>query len=248
MKSIIKLNAEAVRFREKAGYSNREPIDIEAVVLRMKNYSIVRLEMSQNISGMCIIDEKSKLIAINSSMSIGRQRFTMAHELYHLEIENLREGKICSAALHDSKTDSEKEADLFASFLLMPYDGLEWYVENYNITKWYLRNIIELSQFYKMSYMATLFRLKQENRITANEFEVFKKQNIKTATQKYGYDVSLYNSSVEKDKWITLGEYPRMLEEKRNMIPESLFQQFCFDSFREDIINENVEKEVIIND
>ena len=87
MKTDIQLNSEAVRFREKVGYSNREPIDVESVVLKMENYTLVKLELSNNISGMCIVDENSKVIAINSSMSVGRQRFTIAHELYHLEME-----------------------------------------------------------------------------------------------------------------------------------------------------------------
>ena len=179
MKTDIQLNSEAVRFREKVGYSNREPIDVESVVLKMENYTLVKLELSNNISGMCIVDENSKVIAINSSMSVGRQRFTIAHELYHLEMEQLKEGKVCPTGIYENRAETEKEADMFATFLLMPYDGLEWYIDKFDILEWNLKNIIDLSQFYKLSYMAVLFRLKYEGRITAEEFEQLKNINVK---------------------------------------------------------------------
>lgn len=38
--------------------------------------------MSKNVSGICY--KSVRLIAINSSLSYGRVRFTLAHELYHL--------------------------------------------------------------------------------------------------------------------------------------------------------------------
>ena len=248
MKSVIQLNSEAVRFREKMGYSNREPIDIQNIILKLENYTLVKLEFSEHISGMCVLDGDSKTIAINSSMSVGRQRFTMAHEIYHLEIEHISEGKICPSGIYDNRSDSEKEADMFASFLLMPYDGLTWYIDKFQIAEWNIRNIIALSQFYQMSYMAVLFRLQHEDRITLEEYEKLKKVNVRSEAIRYGYDVFLYNSSPETDKWITLGEYPRLLEEKRRMIPESLFGQFCREGFREDIENGQIKEGVVLND
>lgn len=248
MKTDIQLNSEAVRFREKVGYSNREPIDVESVVLKMENYTLVKLELSNNISGMCIVDENSKVIAINSSMSVGRQRFTIAHELYHLEMEQLKEGKVCPTGIYENRAETEKEADMFATFLLMPYDGLEWYIDKFDILEWNLKNIIDLSQFYKLSYMAVLFRLKYEGRITAEEFEQFKNINVKNQALKYGYDISLYNSSQEDERWITLGEYPRILEEKRNTIPESLYKQFCKEGFRNVVEQGELEEGDGLND
>ena len=248
MKTDIQLNSEAVRFRQKVGYSNREPIDVESIVLTMANYTLVKLDLSNNISGMCIVDEASKVIAINSAMSIGRQRYTIAHELYHLEIEQLTEGKVCPTGIYDNRTENEKEADMFASFLLMPYDGLEWYVEKFHILEWNLKNIIDLSQFYKLSYMAVLFRLKYEGRITAEELEQLKNINVKNQALKYGYDISLYNSSQEDERWITLGEYPRILEEKRYAIPESLYRQFCKEGFRDAVEQGKLEEGDGLND
>ena len=52
------------------------------------------------------------LIGINSNMSIGRQNFTLAHELYHLLYEeNKNNFVICD---YSSESDSEIEANIFA--------------------------------------------------------------------------------------------------------------------------------------
>lgn len=248
MKQNIQLNADAIRFREKVGYSNREPIDIESVVLKMKNYTIVKLELPKTISGMCIVDETSKLIAINSTQTLGRQRYSIAHELYHSEIEKLTEGMVCLANGYDSKSNSEREAEQFASYLLMPYDGLEWYIDKYDIMEWDVKEIIGLSQYYKMSYMSVLRRLFTEGKISATQFECFGKVSVRNEAMKYGYDTTLYHPSAEDMAWITLGEYPRMLEEKRNILPESLFHQFCNEAFREDMKNNYWEGGEVVND
>ena len=73
------------------------------------------------------------LIGINSNMSIGRQNFTLAHELYHLLYEeNKNNFVICD---YSSESESEIEANIFASYLLIPYEGLKRYAKNMNISK-----------------------------------------------------------------------------------------------------------------
>jgi len=248
MKQNIQLNADAVRFREKVGYGNREPIDIESVVLKMKGYTIVKLELPEKISGMCIIDDDSKIIAINSTQTVGRQRYSLAHELYHLEIERLTNGMVCLSNGYDSKSDSEKEAEQFASYLLMPYDGLEWYIEKYGVTEWDLKSIIELSQFYKMSFISVLRRLVGDGKIDTATYDEYSKISVRKEALRYGYDVSLYYPAVEEGEWTTLGEYPRLLESKREIIPESLFYQFCNEAFREDMKNSYYEEGDVMND
>ena len=248
MKQNIQLNADAIRFREKVGYSNREPIDIESVILKMEDYTLVKLELPEKISGMCIIDDSSKLIAINSQQTVGRQRYSIAHELYHLEIEKLTKGTVCLSNGYDSKSDSEREAEQFASYLLMPYDGLEWYIDKYGVDVWDAKAVIELSQFYKMSYLSVLRRLRMDCKIDEAEFENLSKVSVRNEAVKYGYDIALYYPTSAEASWITLGEYPRALEEKRSVLPESLFHQFCNEAFREDMKNYNEEGSEIVND
>lgn len=70
--------------RQHFGEDINSPTDIFALVTTIEKLTLVRYPMSDNLSGMCIKADGSRVIAINSKMSLGRQRFSLAHELYHL--------------------------------------------------------------------------------------------------------------------------------------------------------------------
>lgn len=250
MRTDLQLNAEAVKFREKFGYSNREPMDIKSVILSQDEYTLIKLPLSSNISGICIKDNGSKYIALNSNMSIGRQRFTAAHELYHLEIEKEGTGKICHMGIYDSKNDSEREADKFASYLLMPYDGLEWFVDAYQIKEWSVKHIIELSQYYQMSYLAVLFRLEMDGRITKQQHAKLTEVNIRKEAAQYGVDTTLYERTPVDEAEYTYGEYPRLLTEVQaeGLISDGLYAQYCREGFRAIDYNSDKENGVVMND
>ena len=135
------------------------------------------------------------LIGINSNMSIGRQNFTLAHELYHLLYEeNKNNFVICD---YSSESESEIEANIFASYLLIPYEGLKRYVKNMNISKWSLDDVIAAEQYYQISHMALLFRLVEQNFI--NEEESLEFQNVKISHEArirgFNDDLYYYNYS-----------------------------------------------------
>ena len=108
MRDKIKLNSFAVELRRDWDLNPYSPIDLFSIVLsKLPDLTILFYPMSDSTSGMCIkningikINESKKkvdssdddycedmIICINSNMSKGRQRFTLAHELYHLLFE-----------------------------------------------------------------------------------------------------------------------------------------------------------------
>ena len=248
LKSDIQLNAEAVKFREKKGHSNKEPLNIFSLLLSEKNYTLIKTKLSSNISGMCIRDDETYFIALNSAMSLGRQRFTLAHELYHLEIEGLNEGCICGSSLYDAKSVQEKEADIFASFLLMPYDGLEWYIESNQIKKWTVYEVIRLSVFFGISYLATICRLEREGRIDKKQASELKEYNVCGEAVKYGLDPKLYYSTDEEFQ--VMGDYPRRLEicKEKGIMKQGLYNQYIREGNLDDKKYPEMERGVILND
>lgn len=172
MKSNRKLNSYDVNLREKWGLNPNGPLDITPIVLpNLPNLTILYIPFSQTTSGMCIKDENNEIIGINSTHSKGRQRFTVAHELYHLLIENnINKPILCNA--HNRNT-SEIEADKFASYLLMTEEGLDKYCEMMNINEWNLTNIISVEQYFQISHQALLIRLKNNRSISKKEYEYF---------------------------------------------------------------------------
>ena len=175
------------------------------------------------------------LIGINSNMSIGRQNFTLAHELYHLLYEeNKNNFVICD---YSSESESEIEANIFASYLLIPYEGLKRYVKNMNISKWSLDDVIAAEQYYQISHMALLFRLVEQNFITEEESLEFQNVKISHEARIRGFNDDLYYPSPEDRKYFSLGNYVKSVGKaySSNKISVGKKDEFLLDGFRGDL-------------
>ena len=175
------------------------------------------------------------LIGINSNMSIGRQNFTLAHELYHLLYEeNKNNFVICD---YSSESDSEIEANIFASYLLIPYEGLKRYAKNRNISKWTLDDVIAAEQYYQISHMALLFRLVEQNFITEEESEEFQNVKISHEARIRGFNDDLYYPSPEDRKYFSLGNYVKSVVKaySSNKISVGKKDELLLDGFRGDL-------------
>lgn len=81
--------------------------------------------------GVLIYKKSDSIVSINKNRRVTRQRFTAAHELGHIELHaNLSEAEFL-CPLSGNKSNIEKEADKFASYLLMPDDELKKLIEKY---------------------------------------------------------------------------------------------------------------------
>lgn len=103
------------------------PIDVEQIAER-EGATVVRQDLDSNLSGMLFRDSGRRVIGINSSQPLTRQRFTVAHEIAHLLLHKGRP-MIVDTSIRVNKrdhissmaTDTEEiEANAFAAELLMP--------------------------------------------------------------------------------------------------------------------------------
>lgn len=200
---------------------------------------------------MCFIDAGSKIIVINNSMSLGRQRYTIAHELYHIEIEHQEKGVICKSVLdaenkNVASTDSEREADRFASYFLLPYEALEWFIDKNNISAWKLSYVVKLSQLYQMSYRSILYRLHQEKLISDVLYHKWLNMSIVDVLHAEGADMQLYKIHQDEPEE-SFGEYGRLLESLKasNRISGSLYRQFADEGLRDESDN-NIWKDGVV--
>ena len=148
----------------------------------------------------------------------------------------------------DDKTDSEKEADMFAGYLLMPYDTLFQYAKKFD--GWTLNKIIDLEQLYMISHMALLFRLEKDGFVSANSMSPFKDIKISREAAKLGYGKELYLPSLEGKQYFTTGEYVSKVEKLSEMglISEGKKEELLLDGFRADIVFNLDEEEGYPND
>ena len=263
MRDKIKLNSLAVELRRDWDLNPYSPIDLFSIVLsKLPDLTILFYPMSDNTSGMCIkningidlnqlkgnepINEKysfnddestsnDMVICINSNMSKGRQRFTLAHELYHLLFEEDKKDIIICETSNDD--DSEKEANIFASYLIMTYEGLERYAKTNNLSEWSLEEIIRAEQYFQISHHAMLFRLREHEFISLDECIKLRSVEIGYNARINGFSDSLYTPSNAEEKYFSLGKYIGLVEKafNENKISPGKRDELLLDAFRSDL-------------
>ena len=203
--SVI-LQKKANLFRERNGISGSEAIRIKSLLLKLNVFTLFR-PLTEAFSGMSLkINENAKFILVNSNHSIGRQHFTIAHELYHLFIQEKFEIHQCKTGLFDLKNKEEYNADYFASCLLMPESGIQEMIPDaeLNKKKISLQTVLKLEQYFSVSHSSMLLRLKMLGLIDIKTFECFKTLKITETAQQYGYETSLYKDG---NKNVIVGDY-----------------------------------------
>ena len=133
------------------------PVPIEKVAELFSLPIIYYPKFPNSVSGVIIKDEDLYAIGVNESHPKVRQRFTIAHELGHY-IMGHDENKILDDSF-DKDTDKEREANGFASEILMPYEILKADIEKKP------HDIPSLARKYEVSEQAMAIRLLESNLI-----------------------------------------------------------------------------------
>ena len=240
MKEKIELNGEAISLRKAFGEGMDSPIDIFSLIHNNDDLTILFYPMSSRVSGMCIKDGKNKIIGVNSSSTYGRQRFTIAHELYHLFFHKDFKRIVCSKDLEINKEPQEREADVFASYFLAPYESMVYFIKNKLKKDKYqleLEDVIRIEQYYGISRQATLWRLINDGYITREKANTMKTGIIASA-KKLGYDEKLYKPTPEEKQYATLGKYIRLAEKlkTKELISTGKYEELLLNGFRADIV------------
>ena len=230
--NLYELNQLAIKFRLDIELKHDAPIDFfPTIINKLKNLTITYLEMDEKISGACFKFDSQQIMFINAKHPKGRQVFTAAHEIYHLFYED-NTFTICNL---NSNEEIEKNANRFASLLLIPPTALYSYKKENNIKKWDLNSIIDCEQYFQISHESLLYRLKSIGDITFKEFSMFK-PNIKYYAKHRGYDSSLYEPYIGKN--YTIGNYVRLVEEvyEKDLISNGKREEYLIQSYLNDLV------------
>lgn len=186
----------AIEARKKLGLDVLDPIENISNLLHKKaNISIIKKQLNEDISGICSKTSDGVMaILVNSNFSLGRQNFTVAHEYYHLMYDE---------NLHKYSKEKETRANTFASYFLMPKEALEYYLEKKGISKkkdeLTPNDIIELSLYFRLSYLATIVRLEKiEKLLSRKKAEEYKKLNAIELAKINGISTRLYTATQEE--------------------------------------------------
>ncbi len=136
-------------------------------------------------------------VMINSAISLSKQIFAAAHELYHIyccleekDYALLQSGSILESEVIDdeAKELEDVEANAFAALLLAPKDRLEEQSDVYHLSykNVSLPVILKVMDIFAIPYKATVLRLFEEEKI-----------NIKTAKKFLQIDSDEINKQIE---------------------------------------------------
>lgn len=197
MKTLTLTEAEwlAGKLRAKAGLNLSEPIHTKTLLRKLNIVTLYR-PLSETSCGISCKSASGKMfMLINSRTTRGRQHFTIAHELYHLFYEAHPTPHVCKGMA----TGEEKNANHFASALLMPKEGLlseipDEHLIHHNID---LPTLLRLEQLFSVSRSTLLIRLKDLDMITQKQFDELNSVPVKESAREYGYDLSLYEPGNE---------------------------------------------------
>lgn len=101
------------------------PVPVEEVSEKL-GLRVVLFKFPDSISG--VLRKPKQAIGVNENHHPIRRRFTIAHELGHFVLHHGNEEDMIDGQFNNSNNSNEREANAFASFLLMPK---EWVLSHY---------------------------------------------------------------------------------------------------------------------
>lgn len=204
------LKKEASKFREVNGFGANDPVRLKSLLLKL-NVITVFEDLGSDFSGMALKAGKHRFMFINSGHSLGRQHFTICHELAHLFIQEDFDSMICKTGKFDKKDRIEHDADWFAAYFLMPEEGLLSMIpdEELKRNKIKLSTIVKVEQFFSCSRSALLFRLENLDLIDRDKYREYE-SNVRDSAKYFGYNEALYSSG---NRGAVIGDYGRLAKD-----------------------------------
>lgn len=242
-----KISTEALKLRQKLGVDGMSPVDISTLALSMQGLTLAFYPLPEEISGACYKGESSSiLILINSNMSLGRQNFSLAHELYHAYFDKTLPKFICPSDFIEL-SENERKANMFASFFLMPDLAIDNALSKFKTgSKIDIECVIRLEQYFGVSHSSMLIRLKELHFLT--DTQIYNMQSdVKMTAAKIGFDVSLYEPTKEPRKTKILGYYIEKAKAlvESGVISNGLYEELLLDAFRDDLVFGQTEEQDI---
>lgn len=181
------------KMRSELYVGNREPLNMKTVIRQLGIMTVYR-PLSKELWGLSLktSDNNHRFMLVNSDVSRGRQNFTIAHELFHLYYDEKPHPHFCGQKL--IQDPAERNANMFASALLMPREGL---LQNIPKEELMCREVsiitaLRLEQLYGVSHKTFVIRLKELKLIKEQNADKLLDVSICREAGMSGFDDSLY--------------------------------------------------------
>lgn len=151
MKSRLEIESIAMAAIAHANVDGIVPVPLD-MIARSQGYEPYRFEGKGEVSGL--VDYENKTIYINGNESDTRQRFTLAHEIGHAILHKGKSLVDYRKTIDAPSTWEEREANIFASELIMPTDRFK--------RAWKERdgNVYRVADYFGVSHVAASIKAK----------------------------------------------------------------------------------------
>lgn len=171
------------KYSEILKLGDRPALSLLSILENDYHLPIFYLRLPEDASAISIISNGNAAICVNRSEAPWRQKFDIAHELYHIVYQK----SISKKCGMTDKSFYEKCANAFASALLLPQDILEKEIKRRKEkTSFDLLALVVLAYEFGVSLAALIWRLVNLNRLNRNRAE-----NILSSSAVKGYDKSI---------------------------------------------------------
>lgn len=146
---------------------NEPPVNLHHIAKNLNCIIRYVKNFPTSVDGMVLpLNTGSYLVLINQFNKSVRKRFTLAHEIGHVYLRHyLKYGLYKTRDYRDHKSIIERQADIFATELLMPKHWVRRYF-------YQIKNIEEMAKLFWVSKRAMTIRLQELNLIEDNYSEV----------------------------------------------------------------------------
>lgn len=163
-----KIRHEIKRLAEEArlSYGLKGIFDIFKIIESVALF--IRLPLDNlGCSGFTTYLNNTFAVFINSGFTLGHERFSCAHELYHIRYDSdilKKDGMVPESKKENEKDDEIDKADVFAAEFLMPEELVIeqfWKLVDVKPNEVEARHIVRMFDYFGVSYTAMLKRLIQ---------------------------------------------------------------------------------------
>lgn len=176
-------------------------LDLERLLEGM-DILLFKKPLSEAISGGFFKVNLERIILVNTTKTVGRQNFSIAHELYHAEYSKATKSVLCNtgSSLDAGGNEEEKRADMFASALLMPREGIDRKIaeiQKDELETLELETIILLENTFKVSHSAMCWRLHNLDYIDQRTRGLYSTVKVTQKAKDMGLSTDLYYGTNE---------------------------------------------------
>ncbi len=184
---ILQASAKAAEERARLGLGSEPIVDVRSLVEQQGLLVYSTPIPGGSLFGCFALMGEDPWIMVNSASTVGRQRFTLAHECCHSLVDRELRFVLCTP----EKPPHERFADAFAAAFMMPPESGESYFASDlaaggSVTA---ERVVEYCYAYGVSYAAAVFRLHNLGIVNAARRDELRQVQPVRLASSMGYDV-----------------------------------------------------------